>query len=204
MMRQVGAGGRVAKTLYTFAACQPLLNMANRGEGMTLALGDSRAASPWRIIQTEALANGSVMVTLKSLTAFAIIPTLDYMQVAPEHRPAVAEAIERVLNSAFRETPTSVVDHCRAALTILLSRWLVQAGHERDSVFGLDLGDLAKRVEKLELYCVAKAAQIVALLHSRGKPNVQHAKGGRPPENGDDELALQSIGLIIREFGWAA
>lgn len=144
------------------------------------------------------------MVTLKSLSAFAIIPAVDYGQVAPEHRPAVGEAIERVLNSAFRETPTSVVDHCRAALTILLSRWLVQSGHESDAVFGIDLGDLAKKVEKLELYCVAKSAQIVALLHSRGKPNVQHAKGARPPENGDDELALQAIGLVLREFGWAA
>lgn len=203
MMRHVGAGGRVSKTLYTFTACHPLLNMTNRGEGMTLALGESKAASPWRIIQTEALANGAVMVTLKSLSAFAIIPAVDYGQVAPEHRLAVGEAIERVLNSAFRETPTSVVDHCRAALTILLSRWLVQSGHEGDIVFGVDLGDLAKKVEKLELYCVAKAAQIVALLHNRGKPNVQHAKGARPPETGDDELALQSIGLVLREFGWA-
>jgi len=61
MMRQVGAGGRVAKTLYTFTACHPLLNMANRGEGMMLALGESKAASPWRIIQTESLANGAVI-----------------------------------------------------------------------------------------------------------------------------------------------
>lgn len=204
MMRQVGASGRVAKTLYTLSACHPLLNMANRGEGMTLALGESRAVSPWRIIQTEALANGAVMVTPKSLSAFAIIPAVDYGQVAPEHRPAVGEAIERVLNSAFRETPTSVVDHCRAALTISLSRWLVQSGHESDTVLGVDLGDLAKKVEKLELYCVAKSAQIVALLHNRGKPNVQHAKGARPPEDGDDELALQAIGLVLREFGWAA
>lgn len=204
MMRQVGAGGRVAKTLYTFTACHPLLNMANRGEGMMLALGESKAASPWRIIQTESLANGAVMVTLKSLSAFAIIPAVDYEKVATEHRPAVGEAIERVLNSAFRETPTSVVDNCRAALTILLSRWLVQCRHESDAVFGVDLADLAKKVEKLELYCVAKAAQIVALLHNRGKPNVQQAKGARPPERGDDELALESISLVLREFGWAA
>jgi hypothetical protein len=204
MMRQVGAGGRVSKALHTFTACHTLLSMVNRGEGMTMALGDARAASPWRIIQTEALANGAVMITLKSLSAFAVIPAVNHQQIAPEFRPAVNEAIERVLNSAFRETPTSVVDHCRAALTILLSRWLVQSGHESDAVFGADLGDLAKKVEKLELYCVAKSAQIVALLHSRGKPNVQHAKGVRPPESGDDDLALESIGLVLREFGWTA
>lgn len=204
MMRQVGAGGRVAKNLFTFTACHPLLNMPNQGQGMTLGLGDARAASPWRITQTEALANGSVMVTLKSLSAFAIIPAVNYGQVAPEHRAAVGEAIERVLDSAFRETPTSVVDHCRAALTVLLSRWLVQSRHESDAALGMDLGDLAKRLEKVELYCAARAAQIVALLHSRGKPNVQHAKGARPPESGDDEFALESVSLVLREFGWAA
>lgn len=204
MMRQVGAGGKTAKTIFTYTACHPLLNTPNQGQGMTLALGDVRAASPWRIIQTEVLANGSVMVTLKSLSAFAIIPAVDYGQIAEEHRQAVADAIERVLNSAFRETPTSVVDHCRAALTVLLSRWLVQTGKESNDVFGVDLGHLAQKIEKLELYCVAKAAQIVAILHSRGKPNVQHAKDARPPEVGDDELALESVSFVLREFGWAS
>jgi len=203
MMRQVGAGGRVAKTLFTFTACHPLLNMPNQGQGMTLALGDARAASPWRIIQTEALANGSVMVTLKSLSAYAIIPAVNYDQIAPEHRSAVAEAVERVMNSAFRETPTSVVDHCRAALTVLLSRWLVQSGNEGEAVLEVDLGELAKKFEKLELYCVTKAAQLVAILHSRGKPNVQIAKGSRSIESGDDQLALESVSLVLRDLSWA-
>lgn len=203
MMRQVGAGGRVAKTLYTFTACHSLLNMLNQGQGMTLALGDARATSPWRIIQTEALANGSVMVTLKSLSAFAIVPAVDYAQVMPEYRSAVAEAIDRVLNSAFRETPTSVVDHCRSALTVLLSRWLVQSGREKDDALSLDLGPLAKCMEKNEMTCVANAAKIVARLHARGKPNEQQTRGLRPPEAGDDEFALESVGFTLREFGWA-
>lgn len=167
MMRQVGAGGRVTKTLYTFTACRQLLKMSNQGQGMTLALGDARAASPWRIIQTEAMANGSVMVTLKSLSAFGIIPAVNYAQVAPEHRSAVADAIERVMNSAFREAPTSVVDHCRAALTVLLSRWLVQTNREDEGALALDLGPLATRMEAHEMSCVANAAKIVARLHAR-------------------------------------
>lgn len=94
---------------------------------MTLALGAARAASPWRIIQTEALANASVMITLKSLSAFVIIPAVNYGKIAVERRPAVMEAIERVLNSAFREASVSVIDHCRAALTVLLARcWFKQ------------------------------------------------------------------------------
>jgi hypothetical protein len=202
-MRSVGAGGQVVKTLFSFWACQTLLNKPNQGQGMTLALGSSPASSAWRIVQAEALANGAVMLTLKSLSAYAILPALDSQKVAEAYRPAIDQAIERVLNSAFRESPVSVVDMCRAGMTVLLSRWLVQSGNGDESVFRMDLGDLAKKFEKLELFCVAKAAQIIANLHSRGKPNVQHAKGARPPEIGDDELAIESVGFVIREFGWA-
>ncbi len=91
MMRQVGAGGRVAKTLYTYTACNRLLNLPNQGQGMTL----------------------------NSLSAFAIIPAANDAQVAREHWCEVEATIERVMNSAFREAPTSVVDHCRTALTVL-------------------------------------------------------------------------------------
>ncbi len=203
MMRQSGAGGKVAKTLYTFSACRTLLDMRNQGQGLTLALGNASAASPWRIIQSEALATGSVLVTLKSLSVFAIVPAVDYRKIATEHHPAVAEAIDRVLSSAFRETPTSVVDHCRAALTVLLSRWLFQSGHETNTALALDLGALAQRVEARDMTCVAKAAQIVARLHARGKPNEQHARRLRSLEVGDDEFALESVGLALREFDWA-
>lgn len=107
------------------------------------------------------------------------------------------------MNSAFRESGISVVDHCRAALTVLLSRWLVQSGHEQPKVLTADLGDLAKKTEP-RLECVGKAAHIVGRLHSRGKPNEQQAKGLRSPLDGDAEFALHAVGLAIRDFGWAS
>lgn len=203
LMRQVGREGRAIKRMNTFTACNPLLLLPQQGQGMTLALGSSRAASGWRILQTEALANGCVMVTLKSLSAFGILPAVDYAKIDEPFRPAVREAIERVLNSAFRESGISVVDHCRAALTVLLSRWLVQSGHEQPKVLTADLGDLAKKTEP-RLECVGKAAHIVGRLHSRGKPNEQQAKGLRSPLDGDAEFALHAVGLAIRDFGWAS
>lgn len=195
--------GRAMKSLFTYWACQGILSKPNKGQGLQLALGSSRAASGWRIIQTEMLANGAVMLTLKSLSAFAIIPNVDYRRVAEPHHQAIANSIERVLDSAFRESPVSVVDQCRAALTVLLSRWLVQDGKEPETVLKLDLGDLAKKLEKHQRHCVAKVAQIVGILHARGKPNVQHEQGARPVESGDDVLALESVSLVLREFGWA-
>ena len=203
IMRQVDQSGRTMKRLYAYSFCNELLSLSFQGQGMTLVLGTARAASGWRILQTELLANECVMVTLKALSSFGVLPSVDYAKIDEPFRPAVREAIERVLNSAFRESGISVIDHCRAALTILLSRWLVQSGHEQSKALNIDLGDLAKKTES-RMECVGKAAQIVARLHSRGKPNEQLAKNLRPPLDSDAEFALHAVGLAIRDFGWAA
>ena len=195
--------GKVDKSLYTFSSCNQLLALPAQGQGLLVALGSDRAASAWRIIQTEVLANGAVMLTLKSRSPFGIVPEVEWNLVEERFRPAVEEAIERVLDSAFREAPVSVVDHCRGTLTVLMSRWLVQSGHENDAAIRLDLAQLASRMEKLEMFCVAKVAQVVAKFHSRGKPNEQHARGLRPLDEGDAELALQAVSLVLREIKWA-
>jgi len=145
-----------------------------------------------------------VMVTLKSLSAFALLPAMDYSRVEERFRPAVRSAIERVIDSAFRESAISVVDHCRAALTVLLSRWLVQMG-QPESALGLDLGDLARKLDDPAnaMGCASRVSQVVARLHSRGKPNEQHAKSLRHPVDGDAEFAIQAVALALRDFGWA-
>lgn len=200
---QVGIGGQVLKWMNTFSECNSLLLMPNQGQGMALALGTSRGASSWRILQTEILANQCVMITLKSLSAFSILPAIDYVKISEIFRPAVQEAVERVLNSAFRESGVSVIDQCRASLTVLLSRWLIQHEHDDGKVIGEDLGALAKKIETCQLSCVAKASQIVARLHVRGKPNEQQSKGLRFPLESDAEFALHAVGLAIRDLGWA-
>jgi hypothetical protein len=74
--RTAGAQGRNAKSLYVYTACADLLSKPRRGEGSILSLGTARAPSAWRIIQTEVLASGDIMVTLKSLSAFGILPNI--------------------------------------------------------------------------------------------------------------------------------
>lgn len=124
MRRAVGQGGRLVKSLFIYTACSTPLSKTNQGMGSTLALGSPRAASAWRIIQTEVLASGCVMVTLKALTAFGILPEIDLSKIDSEFKQSVTQAMNRVLDSAFRESPISVVDHCRNAMAVLLSRWM--------------------------------------------------------------------------------
>jgi hypothetical protein len=203
--RSVGAGGRTSKSLYAYKACRTLLAERYQGMGMKLALGDRGAASGWRIIQTEIVASGCVMVTLKSLSAFGILPAIDLVKIPEEHRQPVTQPIDRALDAAFRETPISVIDHCRNAMAVLLSRWLVAQGHDR-SILGDDLGKVAIEIAKppYEKGSISRLAQVVARLHARGKTNEAHTKGLRDPIEEDAELTLQALGFALRDIGWAA
>jgi hypothetical protein len=38
---------------------------------------------------------------------------------------------------------------------------------------------------------------------ARGKPNAQEEKGSRPVTEADAEFALASVGVLLRDIGWA-
>jgi hypothetical protein len=203
--RAEGPGGRTSKSLYVYAACVSLLSKARRGMGSTLVLGTTQAVSAWRIIQTEVLASGGVMVTLKSLSVFGILPDVDRAKIPQEFQKPAAQALDRVLNSAFRETPISVIDHCRNAMTVLLSQWLVAQGHD-GSILGEDLGKVAIAIDRppYRKHCVSWLAQVIARLHVRGKGNEARTRDLRDPVDEDAELALHVLGFALRDIGWAA
>jgi hypothetical protein len=195
---------RGPKDLWLYTACFSLLSAPHQGMGATVALGTSQAHSAWRIIHTEVLANRCVMVTLKSLSAFAILPDVNTAKVPPEFTKRVNDEVERVLDAAFREMPISVIDRCRNAMTVLLSRWLVDQGHDR-VILNKDLGDVAIAIgdPSYKKDCVSRLAWVIGRLHARGKGNEAHAKGLRDPVGEDAELALQALGFALRDLDWA-
>ena len=117
------------KSMFVYMSCTEILSKPNQGLGLVLALGSSRAASAWRVVQTEALYSGAVMVTLEE-----------------RFRPAVVQALTRVQDSAFKESPGSVVDNCRDAMQAILSSWLAQNG-SADTVIESELAKIAATVE---------------------------------------------------------
>lgn len=202
--KSVGQGGMTRKSLHTYMACTALLQEPNQGQGATLALGTAQAASSWRVVQTELLASRSVMVTLKSLSAFGILPEIDTEKISNEHLTPVLQAFDRALDSAFRETSISVIDHCKNAIAVILARWLAQQGHEK-SILNKDINDVAKAVlgEPYKMFAIGNIAQVIGRLHARGKGNEQHAKEARPPTEEDAQLALEALGMTLRDIGWA-
>jgi len=144
------------------------------------------------------------MVTLKAKTAFGILPEPDESKVPQQYRADVAKVIDATLDAAFRAPAASVIDHCRDALQVILSRWLANKRGET-TILTADLGKIARAFDKdaENLPCVNRVADVVARLHARAKTNQQVEWGSRPPVEEDAELALQSLGFAIREIGWA-
>lgn len=163
MRRAVTNSGRQVKRLNVYATCSELLNQPRRGEGLTLALGMRDAASAWLILSTELLANRAVMVTLKAMSVFGVLPALDESKLPAAFRSIVKQSFEKVLDSAFRESPSSVVEHCRDAMQVCISRWLMAQGHH-ERVKREELAPIAKLVEgePYELACVGNLARVVA------------------------------------------
>lgn len=192
------------KTLFVYTQCSRLLNMPAKGRGAILALGSPEAASFWRVMDTEMLVNRAVLVTLKALSAYDVLPELEEIQVADEYRSDVKKVLAQVLDAAFRESPDSVVNLCRNALTVLMSRWLVQRGHDA-KVLHLDLADVADAISEkpYQRFCPANMGRTVGQLHNRTKNNVVLQKGLRPLMEQDAELAIQAVGLTMRDLGWA-
>ncbi len=83
-----------------------------------------------------------------------------------------------------------------------------RSGHQHEAQADPDLRkkDLAKLAAELdgEKTAVAQGvSKALARLHARGKPNVQEEKGSRDVTEDDAEFALATVGLLLREIGWA-
>lgn len=203
-LRKVAANRMLKKSLFTYRPCQAFLNRVDRGLGTILALGQGRSVSLWRVIQTELVISDDLMITLKAMSRYGVIPELDGSRIDGNDRQPVERALGRVVDSAFRETPISIVDHCRNAATVVLSRWLVKEGAPKELLMK-DLADVSKALEKdpYKKAAARNAAEVIRMLHPRGKANEQETRGLRIPVEEDAEMAIHALGFILREIGWA-
>ena len=162
-------GESLSKTLFHYWPCQTILNKPRAGSGLLFALGQSDSWSMWRIVQVERVVGDDVLVTLKALAAFGVLPDLRVDAIEEKHRDPVQRAVDRVLDSAFRESAISVIDQCRNAAVVLVGRWMVSRGAD-EKTLELDLGSLVRRVREVPygLAAVAGVAEMIARLAHQG------------------------------------
>jgi hypothetical protein len=197
-------GPRLRKELSVYSECSNLLNMPRKGEGMRLAIGARDGYSLWKILQTERTVNLDVLVTLRAESVFGILPTLDKSKVSPIDLPKVEAALARVLDAAYRELPTSVVDQCRNAVCVVVTRW-AQISDEGEANQYPDLGQLIKTISGKfpQRKALQSALDVVNRLHPRGKDNEVERHELRPVHEGDAELAVHAVAFVLRELDWA-
>jgi hypothetical protein len=200
------SGGRVGKELSVFMECTQLLNMQNRGERLQLVLGQQGGMSSWRILQTERIATGDVMVTLRAESAYGILPQIDKSKIHPDYVQGVVTALDRVLNSAYRELPTSVVDHCRNAAVMVVSRWMrgeTGAAVPVEQDLGIWIRAIKAHFGEHDMVALRSALEAINRLHPRGKDNEANKHQLRRVEESDAEFALHALGFVVREVKWA-
>lgn len=197
-------GPRLRKELSIYSECSDLLNRHRNGEGMRLAIGGRDGHSLWKILQTERTVNLDVMVTLRAESSFGILPALDKSKISPVDLPKVEAALTRVLDAAYRELPSSVVDQCRNAICVVATRWAQMSVEDERNPFP-DLGQLITGIslKHPQRKALLSALEIVNRLHPRGKDNEVERLELRPVHDGDAELAVHAVAFVLREIGWA-
>jgi len=197
-------GPRLQKELSVYSECSSLLYKHRKGEGMQLAIGSRDGYSLWKILQTEITVNLDVLVTLRAESVFGILPKLDKSKISPLDVHKVEAALARVVDAAYRELPTSVVDQCRNAVCVVVTRW-AQLYEEAEKLQYPDLGQLIKDVAAKypQSKALLSALDIINRLHPRGKDNEVERLNLRLVDDGDAELAVHTVAFVLREIGWA-
>lgn len=146
-----------------------------------------------------------LLVTLKARQSLGALPEIDWGRL-PDKTGLVRGKIESLLDDLYRAGAESIVDRAREAATAILSAYLQSEGFAEAS--GKDLGALTdlldKRSGKNCNRIVRCAAEIPQRLHSRGKHAEQEKRDDlRPIREQDAELAVQCVGVMLCDLGWA-
>lgn len=159
-------------------------------------LGAAPFLETWQIVSIEDSVHGSPILTLRFQRSLAGLPEIDPSKIDTDVYRSLLEAIEGVENSNHRQGAIDVVDRCRAAASIILG----ELSENRSKDLGKAITHFLSKYPDGKM--VEWAASIINRLHPRGKPNEQHDKGLRPPDEDDAQLAIGCLGFILKEVGW--
>jgi len=151
----------------------------------------------------ERIITGEFLFTLKARHTLGILPELNSDALPENGKEKAIETFEKLVDSANRETPGSIVDRARDATQWCLGTWAADRWND-DTLKQKDLKDLADYVDKKDKThpVIVSVARIIARLHARGKPNEQEKHSSKPPIEADAEFALAAVGLLLRELKW--
>lgn len=198
--------GQLTKWLATFWEFRWAPKMKQLGiERPLILLGTKDQFTVWSVIAVEASISGEAIVYLKGRKTFGALPRILYEHIQEEFRDQVRKKIEYLAAEINVAGPESVVDAVREAMTAVLSAYAQQNGLAKE---GRDIGDLANAFANHPDYkqkdVVINLAKTAGRLHSRRKNAVQEKLKTREIVEQDAELAIQCIGTVLCDLGWAS
>ena len=193
--------GTMSKSIYAFSSLR--LKQYLKDKQLTrpiFILGAGDGFTIWTLVSIETSATGEEVVALRARKSIGALPHLDREQILASDGKSVIEKVEKLEEDLFRAGPESIVDRSREAATATLSKYL-QSKEKVDP--GKDLGHLAEKIAKEGFEIVANAARCIARLHARGKHAEQEKYPLRDISERDAEFAVQAVGIILCDLGWA-
>ncbi len=161
-------------------------------------LGVDDRFTAWTIISVEAIATGEDLVTLKARNSFGILPRILDGKVPEAFQAKLSETLETFIDEVHRSSPVSVIDRARDVATYALLAYFNLRGENVK-----DLGALVKKLEEDKKYIGANVAKVIAQLHARAKPAEQEKHELHPIREKDADLAVQCVGTLLCEIGFA-
>jgi len=195
--------GTLEKRLYTLSV--PYIpNILKEIEGQPLVLlGSGESYTLWAITSVEKGISAGELVTLRVRQSFGALPVLESLAIPEQGRELVKDAISTLEEDLHRAGPESVVDRARETTAVILSVYL----QDKDAApKEKELGKLINvfvDLEKNNKQVISSAATITRIFHSRGKHSVQDKMPIRSLVEQDAELAVNCVGVMLSDLGWA-
>jgi hypothetical protein len=195
--------------LHTSVAdyCRSIISGELKSLGISypvVVLGKGDSSTIWAIINIEAGFTGEEMVTLKARQSLGALPELDIARLQELKGGSIQEALKTLEDDYHLASPESVVDRANEAATRILNAFLNLMGRSTQDSLNKAITEAGKLDQKDKKEIVRNAADIVRLLHGRTKYAVQKDKNTRDVREQDAELAMQCIGVMLCDLGWAA
>lgn len=186
--------------LITFQPKKIVHQLRNASMSQPLVcLGNENGFTVGALVNIETTVTGREIITLKMRQLFGVFPTLKKNYPTPESYKQINSELQNVKDSYYGSLPRSVVDRCRDAASVILGIFNDQPKKD----LGAQIKILQKFEGKSKRRVVEAAADIIRILHSRGKPSEKAMRNGLPElVEQDAELAVQCLGTIIRDLDY--
>jgi len=197
----------------TFDSCQISKDYLSNLKQPLVILGYEPNATIWTIVSIETTLLREEVVALRSRKTIGMLPVIkgeffqDLEKLKQNEHPSALEILERDINLA---TPESVVDRSREAAVEILNVFLYQKNSKVDKIEDLGgtlnafKGYLSESNKDKEYVIVQCAAKIIQRLHPRNKVVEQVNRDIPPVEEQNAELAIQCVGAILCDLGFAS